>query len=120
MEDMLFAAAHRLEDLRERGFQKAAVYDPPGVGGTHVVFVLPHGDRPEAYGLPANPSVGPVVGLSNTDGVALKSYLAAHPGISVAERLRRKRKITRITTPIVSSRVNSTSCMELRMDCDAS
>jgi formate dehydrogenase iron-sulfur subunit len=57
-EDMLFQAEHRLEDLRERGFAKAAVYDPQGVGGTHVVFVLPHGDRPEAYGLPANPSVG--------------------------------------------------------------
>src|ERR1035437_2206530 len=44
----------------------------------------------------------------------------AQPGISVAERLRRKRKITRTTTPIVSSSVNSTSCMEPRMDCDAS
>jgi formate dehydrogenase iron-sulfur subunit len=56
-EDMLDQAHHRLEDLRERGFEKAAVYDPPGVGGTHVVFVLPHGDRPQSYGLPANPTV---------------------------------------------------------------
>jgi formate dehydrogenase iron-sulfur subunit len=59
-EDMLFEAEHRLVDLAERGFAKAAVYDPKGVGGTHVVFVLPHGDRPEAYGLPANPRVGPL------------------------------------------------------------
>ncbi|MCM2333994.1 MAG: formate dehydrogenase subunit beta [Anaeromyxobacteraceae bacterium] len=57
-EDMLFQAEHRLDDLKERGFARAAVYDPAGVGGTHVVFVLPHGDRPEAYGLPASPSVG--------------------------------------------------------------
>ncbi len=57
-EDMLFQAEHRLDDLRDRGFAKAAVYDPKGVGGTHVVFVLPHGDRPEAYGLPANPVIG--------------------------------------------------------------
>ena len=62
-EDMLFQAQERLADLRERGFAKAAVYDPQGVGGTHVVYVLPHGDRPEAYGLPKDPSVGPLVGL---------------------------------------------------------
>ncbi|HEU4382859.1 MAG TPA: formate dehydrogenase subunit beta [Anaeromyxobacteraceae bacterium] len=61
--DMLFQAEERLGDLRERGFAKAAVYDPQGVGGTHVVYVLPHGDRPESYGLPRNPSVGPLVGL---------------------------------------------------------
>src|SRR5512143_962711 len=62
-EDMRAQARHRLEDLNERGFVHAAVYDPPGVGGTHVFFVLPHGDRPEAYGLPRNPSVSPVVRL---------------------------------------------------------
>src|ERR1035438_9791304 len=28
--------------------------------------------------------VGPVVGLSNADGVALKTYLAAHPGLTVS------------------------------------
>jgi formate dehydrogenase iron-sulfur subunit len=60
---MRFEAEHRLEDLRERGFKTAAVYDPAGVGGTHVLFVLPHGDRPEAYGLPKDPSVSPVVSL---------------------------------------------------------
>jgi formate dehydrogenase iron-sulfur subunit len=62
-EDMLFQAEHRLEDLRERGFAKAAVYDPRGVGGTHVVLVLPHGDQPEAYGLPKDPQVGKVLSL---------------------------------------------------------
>ena len=59
--EMKELAAHRLVDLRERGLSKAAIYDPPGVGGTHVFFVLPHGDRPETYGLPRDPSVGPVV-----------------------------------------------------------
>jgi len=61
--EMLFQAEHRLDDLRERGFGKAAVYDPQGVKGTHVVYVLPHGDRPEAYGLPADPRVGEVLRL---------------------------------------------------------
>jgi formate dehydrogenase iron-sulfur subunit len=62
-EEMVALANHRLEDLTERGYTKAAVYDPQGVGGTHVFFVLPHGDRPEAYGLPKNPTVSPLVEL---------------------------------------------------------
>ncbi len=62
-EDMKELAEHRLVDLRERGFAQAAVYDPPGVGGTHVFFVLPHGDRPEAYGLPKDPHISPMVAL---------------------------------------------------------
>jgi formate dehydrogenase iron-sulfur subunit len=62
-EDMLDLAHHRLEDLNERGFKQAAVYDPVGVKGTHVFFVLPHGDQPEAYGLPKSPRVSPVVAL---------------------------------------------------------
>jgi hypothetical protein len=34
------------------------VYDPAGVGGTHVIYVLHDIDHPEAYGgLPANPRV---------------------------------------------------------------
>jgi formate dehydrogenase iron-sulfur subunit len=62
-EAMLIQANERLEDLRDRGFKSAAVYDPQGVGGTHVVVVLPHGDRPESYGLPKSPSVSPLVAL---------------------------------------------------------
>jgi formate dehydrogenase iron-sulfur subunit len=74
-EDMLDLARHRLEDLHERGFAKAAVYDPAGVSGTHVFFVLPHGDRPESYGLPRDPKVSPLVALwrssvARTVGVA--------------------------------------------------
>jgi formate dehydrogenase iron-sulfur subunit len=62
-EEMLFQAQGRLSDLAERGFAQAAVYDPKGVGGTHVIFVLPHGDRPESYGLLRSPSVSPLVAL---------------------------------------------------------
>ena len=43
----------RVEQLKANGFPQAAVYDPPGVGGTGVVTVLAFGDRPELYGLPA-------------------------------------------------------------------
>jgi formate dehydrogenase iron-sulfur subunit len=66
--EMLGLAEHRLEDLRSRGFEKAAVYDPAGVGGTHVMFVLPHGDKPEKYGLPANPEVSPFLRLWRSAG----------------------------------------------------
>ncbi|MDB5767485.1 MAG: fdoH, partial [Collimonas fungivorans] len=51
-------------DLKERGFDKAGLYDPPGVGGTHVMYVLHHADRPSLYhGLPDNPRISPLVGL---------------------------------------------------------
>jgi formate dehydrogenase iron-sulfur subunit len=82
-EEMVFQAEHRLDDLRERGFATAAVYDPKGVGGTHVVLVLPHGDRPEAYGLPRDPAVSPVVGLWRST-VARTVAVATMFGVLVA------------------------------------
>lgn len=56
-EAMLEVADLRVGQLKENGFAQAAVYDPPGVGGTNVVTVLAFGDRPELYGLPRNPVV---------------------------------------------------------------
>jgi len=61
-DDMLDLARERVSELGERGFQKASIYDPSGVGGTHVLYVLPHGD-PELYRLPAKPEVSPLVAL---------------------------------------------------------
>ena len=55
-------ADFRINDLKSRGFANAGLYDPPGVGGTHVMYVLHHADKPEIYaGLPANPSISPIV-----------------------------------------------------------
>jgi formate dehydrogenase beta subunit len=54
---MLEVANKRVDQLRANGFAQAAVYDPPGVGGTNVVTVLAFGDRPGIYGLPSNPTV---------------------------------------------------------------
>jgi formate dehydrogenase iron-sulfur subunit len=57
-EDMHQHAAERVEDLKSRGFDQAGVYDPPGVGGTHVMYVLHHADQPELYnGLPEDPRI---------------------------------------------------------------
>ncbi len=62
--DMLKQAAGRITDLKRRGFAKAGVYDPKGVGGTHVIYLLQHADRPELYSdLPDNPSISPMVSL---------------------------------------------------------
>ena len=55
-------AAGRIEDLKSRGFANAGLYDPPGVGGTHVMYVLQHADQPSLYaGLPDDPRISPVV-----------------------------------------------------------
>jgi formate dehydrogenase iron-sulfur subunit len=61
-EDMLHLAHDRVEELNERGFAKAAIYDPSGVGGTHVMYVMPHGD-PALYGMPRDPKISPMVAL---------------------------------------------------------
>jgi formate dehydrogenase iron-sulfur subunit len=63
-EDMHRHAAERIEDLQSRGFDKAGLYDPPGVGGTHVMYVLHHADQPQLYNnLPADPHISPAVTL---------------------------------------------------------
>ena len=59
---MIEQADSRIEDLKSRGFDKAGLYDPPGVGGTHVMYVLHHADKPSLYaGLPDNPRISPLV-----------------------------------------------------------
>ncbi|WP_176061361.1 formate dehydrogenase subunit beta [Paraburkholderia sp. BCC1876] len=63
-EDMKQQASDRIEDLKERGFQNAGLYDPAGVGGTHVMYVLHHADKPTLYhGLPLNPKISVMVYL---------------------------------------------------------
>jgi formate dehydrogenase iron-sulfur subunit len=63
-EDMKDYAEERIADLKERGFDKAGLYDPQGVGGTHVMYVLHHADRPQLYsGLPENPQISPLVSI---------------------------------------------------------
>ncbi len=63
-DDMKQHAAERIEDLKSRGFEHAGLYDPAGVGGTHVMYVLHHADKPELYSdLPANPTISAAVGV---------------------------------------------------------
>ena len=61
-EDMKEHAAERIVDLKSRGFDNAGLYDPEGVGGTHVMYVLHHADTPKLYaGLPDHPAISPLV-----------------------------------------------------------
>jgi formate dehydrogenase iron-sulfur subunit len=60
--DMLHLAAERVGELKERGFEHAMVYDPAGVSGTHVVYVMPHGE-PELYGFARDAHISPAVSL---------------------------------------------------------
>jgi formate dehydrogenase iron-sulfur subunit len=57
-EDMKFEAEKRVTQLQANGHADAGVYDPSGVKGTHVIYVLGDAKHPENYGgLPADPRV---------------------------------------------------------------
>ena len=55
--DLVQIANDRAEDLRARGSENAGVYNPAGVGGTNVIYVLGDASNPEDYGLPNDPVV---------------------------------------------------------------
>src|SRR5262249_43365017 len=81
-EEMKDWADKRIKDLKLRGFKNAGLYDPPGVGGTHVMYVLHHADQPGIYaGLPTNPRISPLVeiwkGATKYAGLALIGITAA-------------------------------------------
>ncbi|WP_414475121.1 formate dehydrogenase subunit beta [Microvirga sp. M2] len=81
-EDMKTLADSRIKDLKSRGYENAGLYDPPGVGGTHVMYVLHHNDQPEIYsGLPKDPKISPVVnawkGMTKYLGFAAMGLAAA-------------------------------------------
>ncbi|HJQ58290.1 MAG TPA: formate dehydrogenase subunit beta [Vineibacter sp.] len=62
--DMVAWADKRIADLKERGYKNAGLYNPAGVGGTHVMYVLKHLDKPEIYaGLAKDPKISPLVEL---------------------------------------------------------
>jgi formate dehydrogenase iron-sulfur subunit len=80
--EMKAHADKRIADLTSRGFDKAGLYDPPGVGGTHVMYVLHHNDKPSLYaGLPDEPRISPIVeawkGVTKYAGFAVMGLAAA-------------------------------------------
>ncbi len=98
-EDMKKHADKRIADLKSRGFAQAGLYDPAGVGGTHVMYVLHHADQPEIYaGLPKNPAISAVVevwkGATKYAGLAVVGLAAAagfvHHLVAGANRVTRE------------------------------
>ncbi|QDJ13098.1 formate dehydrogenase subunit beta [Mergibacter septicus] len=60
--DMLEYAEKRVAELKKRGYQHAGIYDPQGVGGTHVIYVLHYANKPELYSnLPRDPHISETV-----------------------------------------------------------
>ncbi|MBC9247179.1 formate dehydrogenase subunit beta [Paracoccus sp. 11-3] len=79
--DMIAHADERIADLKSRGYDNAGLYDPQGVGGTHVMYVLQHADKPSIYSdLPDNPRISPIVegwkGVTKTAGLAVMGIAA--------------------------------------------
>ena len=62
-EQMTEQAEHRIGELKGRGHGKAGLYDPAGVGGTHVMYVLKDADDPTQIGLPASPTISALVSV---------------------------------------------------------
>jgi formate dehydrogenase iron-sulfur subunit len=61
--------------------ENAGLYDPAGVGGTHVMYVLHHADKPQLYaGLPLDPKISPLVafwkGGAKVFGLAAMGFAA--------------------------------------------
>ena len=85
--DMTAWAGERVEELKSRGFENAGLYDPAGVGGTHVIYVLHDAKNPELYGgLPKDPHIpysvrlwkGPLKWLGNVAMIGGLVGLAWH------------------------------------------
>jgi len=81
-EEMVSYGEKRVGELKERGFQNAGLYNPSGVGGTHVMYVLKHADQPELEGLPKDPTIDPMV--SFWKGIAKPLAVAGMIGAVVA------------------------------------
>ena len=98
-EEMKEHADGRIKDLKSRGFANAGLYDPPGVNGTHVMYVLHHADQPQLYAdLPKDPRISPLVeiwkGVFKYFGLAAMGGLAAigflHQVVTGANRVSRE------------------------------
>ncbi|MFO6494562.1 formate dehydrogenase N subunit beta transmembrane domain-containing protein, partial [Hafnia alvei] len=82
--EMLDVAQERVEKLKKRGFEHAGVYNPQGVGGTHVMYVLHHADNPELYhNLPKDPHIDLSIGLwkSVLKPLSVAGFIATFAGL---------------------------------------
>ena len=55
--DMITYGEEKVAKLQALGFQDATLYNPSGVGGVHMMYVVPRGEMLGEYGLPESPDV---------------------------------------------------------------
>jgi formate dehydrogenase iron-sulfur subunit len=55
--EMVAYGETKVAKLQGRGFDDATLYDPDGVGGLHMMYVVPRGEMLDDYGLPDAPDV---------------------------------------------------------------
>jgi formate dehydrogenase iron-sulfur subunit len=55
--EMVAYGETKVGKLHERGFEDALLYDPSGVNGLHMMYVVPRGSMLDDYGLPEDPEV---------------------------------------------------------------
>lgn len=61
---MKLLAEERITHLKKRGYNNAGLYDPEGMGGTNVMYVLHHAYKPSLYNnLPDNSQISTPVNL---------------------------------------------------------
>lgn len=77
-QEMTLYGTTKVAKLQSRGFDDAMLYDPSGVGGVHMMYVVPRGNLLTEYGLPVAPDVrgvttwqGAVSNLRRVGSVAL-------------------------------------------------
>jgi formate dehydrogenase iron-sulfur subunit len=56
-QDMVAYGEEKVAKLKARGFDNATLYNPSGVNGVHMMYVVPRGDMLGDYGLPSEPNV---------------------------------------------------------------
>jgi len=56
-DEMVAYGEEKVGKLVDRGFDNAMLYDPEGVGGLHMMYVVPRGDMLAGYDLPEDPQV---------------------------------------------------------------
>ena len=96
-DEQIALAEERIADLKSRGFANAGLYDPQGVGGTHVMYVLHHADKPEIYAdLPRDPRISPVVEAwkGTTKVVGLAAIGLAAVGVTLHGLFGRPNEVT--------------------------
>ncbi len=56
-QEMVAYGEDKVGKLHDRGFDDAMLYDPSGVNGLHMMYVVPRGEMLGEYGLPDDPNV---------------------------------------------------------------